>query len=129
MIIEKTSRQATPNFYNKHENSNMKNNNLFLEKYTLNTDDSNLNKEIKESIQKSKILSSFVVIRSPLLQDGLLQFIKTDGSILFANEKCMRNSCLPWTNKKIKFNIYKTEEGKVTDWDWNYYEPTSVKQI
>ena len=129
MIIEKTSRQATPNFYNKHENSNMKNNNSFLEKYTPNVINSNLNKKIEESIQKSKILSSFVVIRSPLLQDGLLQFIKTDGSLLFANEKCMRNSCLPWTNKKIEFNIYKTEEGKITDWDWNYYEPTSVKQI
>lgn len=129
MIIEKTSRQATPNFYNKHENSNMKNNNSFLEKYTPNVINSNLNKKIEESIQKSKILSSFVVIRSPLLQDGLLQFIKTDGSLLFVNEKCMRNPCLPWTNKKIEFNIYKTEEGKITDWDWNYYEPTSVKQI
>lgn len=82
-------------------------------------------KKIERPLQKTKIISSFVVSRYPTLINGLIQFIKEDGTCVVASEKCMRNSSLPWTRRRIKLNVYKIENEEITDWNWSYFVPSS----
>ena len=140
MKLEQMRRQNTPNFSNKKDYSNIIKHNSSVQGKTsineeneisatkessLKTFESKVDIEKKERVQEERIITAFVASRSPTLKDGMVQFIKKDGSYIIVDEKCMRNSNLPWSNRGIKINVYKKENDKITDWDWIYYEPVS----
>ena len=138
MRLEQMRRQNTPNYYNKKDYSSLIKHNSYVQRKTT-IDEETTIVTTKESITKNidtnvkikkedtlpevKLIASFVVSRTPTLKDGLVQFIKEDGSYLCVDNKCMRNSSLPWTSRKIKINVYKKENDTITDWGWTYYNP------
>lgn len=57
--------------------------------------------------------------RTPLMQDGYVKFILADGSFILANDKGMKNSSLPWTDKMLRLKVFKKNEKNIlTEWGW-----------
>lgn len=53
------------------------------------------------------------------MQDGYVKFILADGSFILANDKGMKNSSLPWTDKMLRLKVFKKNEKNIlTEWGW-----------
>ena len=67
---------------------------------------------------KKEIIETLKANRSASPFNGKCKFIKEDGSYILADEKGMENSALSWSGQYIKLNIFKIEDGIITDWNW-----------
>lgn len=68
--------------------------------------------------QKKEIIEMLKANRSASPFNGKCKFIKEDGSYILADEKGMENSALSWSGQYIKLNIFKIEDGIITDLNW-----------
>ncbi len=84
-----------------------------------NLNKSNGNEMVTEDSKPAKIsLRSFDAKRKSALVNGLCQFCLENGSVLFADEKGMSNSSLPWANESVEILVYREENDILTEWEW-----------
>lgn len=78
--------------------------------------------EVTQKKEEKTIIRSVTVQRSASPLNGKCKFIKKDGSYILADEKGMENSALSWSGQYVKLNIFKIEDGIITDWNWEKIE-------
>jgi|GEM_PF-344902 len=81
--------------------------------------DSNLKNKDKNANAKTKIpLHTIKAKRKAACLNGCCQFIKEDGSLLFAEENGNLNEGLPWANEMVELSVYAKIDNKITVWSW-----------
>ena len=81
--------------------------------------DSNLKNKDKNASAKTKIpLHTIKAKRKAACLNGCCQFIKEDGSLLFAEENGNLNEGLPWANEMVELSVYAKIDNKITVWSW-----------
>lgn len=72
--------------------------------------------------EEKKIIETIIANRSVSPLNGKCKFIKNDGSYILADDNGKENSGLPWSGQNVKLNIFKIEDGIITDWNWEKIE-------
>jgi hypothetical protein len=80
-------------------------------------------KETKKTVSTvTTPIDAFVAKRAVSPVNGNCKFTKQDGTVVYANEKGMRNPSLPWANENVELYIYVKEQDLISDWRWSKIE-------
>ncbi len=68
--------------------------------------------------RKSNVLQTFNAERKPTTNEGDIQFLLENSSVVLADDKGMKNEKHPSAHEKIEIIVYKKDGEKITEWEW-----------
>lgn len=68
--------------------------------------------------RKSNVLQTFNAERKPTTNEGDIQFLLENSSVVLADDKGMKNGKHPSAHEKIEIIVYKKDGEKITEWEW-----------